>query len=78
MKSVTQWLDDLEAGARAAAPARGHEILISGRVRIEVQFLPADQRLSWMVNNRSTSRDTAARALAHARTYPDRPFVQYR
>jgi hypothetical protein len=78
MKSVTQWLDDLESECREASPKRGHALLVSGRVRIECEFLPDVDQLSWWVNSRAVSRDTAARALAHARTYPDRPFVQYR
>jgi hypothetical protein len=75
MKTIQETLDTLEADARLA-PACSQRTFIAGRVRFDVSYVPDLQRVSWSVNGRVVSRETAERALMHARAKPLVPFVR--
>lgn len=75
MKTVQQWLTELENGAREPAPAHGHELLISGATT--VQCSQDRGVVTWTVNNRQVDRDTAGRALAFARAHPSGRFTDF-
>ncbi|WP_158935058.1 hypothetical protein [Burkholderia sp. S171] len=76
MKTIYQWLSEMEAEAMACAPApaRGHVIFVSGRTRIDVKYQPKTDRLTWLVDNRVADREIASKALEHARAFKDLPF----
>ena len=69
MKSIFDWLAEMEAEAMAQAPARGHAVLVSGRTRIDCTYQPKIGRLKWYVNNRMADREIASKALEQARTH---------
>ena len=69
MKTIYQWLAEMEAEAMAQAPARGHSVLVSGRTRIDCTYQPKTDRLKWYVNNRMADREIASKALEQARTH---------
>ena len=69
MKSIFDWLAEMEAEAMAQAPARGHAVLVSGRTRIDCTYQPKIGRLKWYVDNRIADRELAAKALKNARQY---------
>jgi hypothetical protein len=73
-KTVEEVLDDMASNAKAA-PMLAHT-LVSGRVRIDVEWLADLQRASWRVNGRVASYAMASRALNHARLHPLVPFVK--
>jgi hypothetical protein len=75
VRSVGETLDTLEADARLAPGCR-QCTFIAGRVRFDVSYVPDLQRVSWSVNGRVVSRETAERALMHARAKPLVPFVR--
>ena len=74
MKSVLDWLAEMETEAMAQAPARGRSVLVSGRVRIDCEYLPKVDMLNWQVDGCKADRETAGRALEHARAFKDLPF----
>jgi hypothetical protein len=78
MRSIAEWMSELEQQARGGAPARGHAMLISGVTRIEVSCEAGSDRLQWAVNRREVVREVAERALAHARAWPKLAFTAYR
>jgi hypothetical protein len=73
-KTVYQWLTDLENEAMAAAPSRGHSILVSGCTRVDCLYAPKTDRLTWLVNNHKVDREIARKALERARAFKDLPF----
>jgi hypothetical protein len=75
MDSVFETLDALEADA-IAAPNGRQRTFVAGRVRFDVSYVPDLQRVSWSVDGRTCSRETAERALTHARARPLVPFVR--
>ena len=78
MKTVDEWLTDMESESRACAPARGHSILVSGRVRVECEYLPKVDRLTWRVDDHVVTRELAGKALEHARKYKYAPFTAHK
>jgi hypothetical protein len=75
VKTVEQWLTEMETSVAEAAPARGHSFLVSGITRIEIEQYRGVTR--WLVNNRVCDRECAGRALEHARKYKYTIFTDY-
>ena len=74
MKTIYQWLAEMEAEAMAQAPARGHSVLVSGRTRIDCEYAPKTDKLRWQVDGCKADRELAAKALERARAFKDLPF----
>jgi hypothetical protein len=68
VKPATEVLAQMEINARAA-PQLAHT-MVSGRLRLDVEYLPDLQRVSWRVNGRTVSRAMASRELEKARAKP--------
>jgi hypothetical protein len=77
MKTIEQWLTELEtsatAGAESCSSRHAHDFLISGITRI---LCSCDRGvIRWEVDGRKADRQTAGQAIAHARARPHARFA---